>query len=370
MLLEGDKFVHTYPAVGLDRGAISKISVPKKKFLDLYMPSNRRAYIQNENNYSVPLTEHDRSLNVRNLMFVWIRQKGELVGAIRVANKVSGDFTEEDVRPLAILANNISVAMENAALYDDLRRQMKELQDAQQQLVQAAKLVAIGELASNVAHELNNPLTTVLGYTELMKEEEDINGIMKDLDVIEKESLRARDIVRQLLEFARRRDMNINKLNLNRIIKEVIDLIFIQKRHAGVRRKLDLGDIPPINGDENQLKQVFVNLINNAIYAMRNQGMLTIRTHFKNGQVYIEISDTGEGIPPEYLPRIFEPFFSTKKEKGTGIGLSVSYKIIQGHNGTIDVESEPGKGTTFIIVLPPQGNQAQPEEIPSITQTA
>jgi len=370
MLLEGDCFIHTYPAVGLDRNAIEKISVPKKRFLDLYMPSNRRAYIQNESNSSVSLSEHDRSLNVRNLMFVWIRQKGELVGAIRVANKVSGDFTEEDVRPLAILANNISVAMENAALYDDLRRQMKELQDAQQQLVQAAKLVAIGELASNVAHELNNPLTTVLGYTELMKEEEDMVGIMKDLDVIEKESLRARDIVRQLLEFARRRDLKINELNLNDIIRDVIELIFIQKRHAGIKRKLDLGDIPPINGDENQLKQVFVNLINNAIYAMKSKGTLSIRTHNENGLIYATISDTGEGIPPEYLPRIFEPFFSTKKEKGTGIGLSVSFKIIQSHNGTIDVESEPGKGTTFIIALPPEGSQVEKEENPSKLQTA
>jgi signal transduction histidine kinase/HAMP domain-containing protein len=362
MLLEDTRFVHMYPAVGLDRDAVRSISIPKADLLELYVPSNRRAFIMNRNDGSSPFPDIDFPLGVKNILLVWIRQKGELVGAIRVANKTGNDFTEEDVRPLAILANNISVALENAALYDDLRRQMQEIQDAQQQLVQAAKLVAIGELASNVAHELNNPLTTVLGYTELIKEEENIDDILKDLDVIEKESLRAREIVRQLLEFSRRRDLRVRELDLNKILTDVIDLIFIQKRHANINRELDLKEIPLIHGDENQLKQVFVNIINNAIFAMGSKGSLKISTFYEEGHVYAKISDTGAGIPKEHLPRIFEPFFSTKKEKGTGIGLSVSYKIIQGHNGNIEVASEEGKGTTFTIILPEKGKDHMSEK--------
>ncbi|MEJ2254249.1 MAG: ATP-binding protein [Nitrospirota bacterium] len=292
------------------------------------------------------------NLEVKNLMLVWVRQKEELVGAIRVANKQSGPFTEEDIRPLAILTNNLSVAMENARLYDDLRRQMQELQDAQEQLIQASKLVAIGELASNVAHELNNPLTSVLGYAELIKEEKDFQGVLRDIDVIERESLRAREIVRQLLEFARKRSLTMEELDINRVLKDVIELVHIQIRDNHIDVCQDYQAAVPIKGDKNQLKQVLINLTNNAIFAMEKHGVLGISTWSDPTHVYVKVSDTGVGIPPGIRSRIFDPFFSTKKEKGTGIGLSISYKIVQSHGGRIEVESEESKGSAFTIVLP------------------
>lgn len=351
MLLEGDNMVLQRPSIGFDTDS-GPIKIPKDEVMQLYLPSNRRAFIYNGTSDPPPFADMEWDINIRNMMLIWIRRKGELAGVINVVNKRSGEFSEEDVHPLAILANNVSVALENARLYDDLRRQMQELQDAQDQLVQATKLVAIGELASNVAHEINNPLTSILGYAELIKEEKDLGTILKDIDVIEKESLRARDIVHQLLEFSRKRSLTITEIDLNKVIKEVIELVSLRIRESKIEIVERYGNITTIEGDDNQIKQVFLNIINNAVYAMGLEGTLDVYTYTKDNQVYATISDTGEGIPKELQSRIFEPFFSTKQDKGTGIGLSISYTIIQGHDGHIDVQSEQGKGSKFTVMLP------------------
>ncbi len=352
MLPEGEDFVHMSPAVGLTEDAIALLRVPAEKILDRYRHTKRRAMVINNGIEASPTAEADITLGVKNIMLVWVRHKGDLIGVIRVANKKTGEFTEEDVHPLAILANNLSVALENAKLYEDLRRQMWELKNAQEQLVQAAKLVAIGELASNVAHEINNPLTSILGYAELIKEETDIESIMKDVEIIENDSLRARDIVHQLLEFSRKRSLEMKRININGLLTEVIGLVSLQLKDTQIVISEDFADIPAIEGDPNQLKQVFLNIINNATFAMQNEGTLGIATSIKDSTIHISVSDTGRGIPREVISRVFEPFFSTKKEKGTGIGLSVSYKIIQSHNGRIEVESQEGKGSTFTVILP------------------
>jgi len=352
MLPEGDEFLHMAPAVGLDDAAISSLRAPLEKVQELYQSTKRRALVLNDGIEESPTVAADTQLGVKNVMFVWVRHKGDLIGAIRVANKKNGGFTEEDVNPLAILANNLSVALENAKLYEDLRLQMQELRSAQEQLIQAAKLVAIGELASNVAHEINNPLTSILGYAELIKEETELGSIMRDVEVIESESLRARDIVHQLLEFSRERPVEMKRIEINDILKEVIGLVQLQLKDTHIVVNEDFGTIPTTQGDPNQLKQVFLNIINNATFAMQKEGTLDIITRVVGSNINIAISDTGKGIPKEVATRIFEPFFSTKQEKGTGIGLSVSFKIIQSHNGHITVDSEEGKGSTFTIILP------------------
>jgi signal transduction histidine kinase/HAMP domain-containing protein len=348
---EGD-FAHMEKAVGVSPETAARMNVKGRVFDDLYAGTKRRALVLNENLELSPTYEMDKDLGVRNIMFVWVRQKRKLLGAIRVANKREGNFTEEDFRLLAILSNNFSVALENWNLYEDIRRQMNELKDAQEQLIQAAKLVAIGELASNVAHEINNPLTSILGYAELMKEEQDPANILKDVEIIERESLRAREIVLQLLEFSKKKPLELKVLDINRLVQNVLELTAIQFKGSGIGVEKDYGQIPLIRGDENQLKQVFLNIINNALYSMEGRGLLGIKTYVAGEMVNIEISDTGKGIPKEILPRIFEPFFTTKKEKGTGLGLSISYKIVQSHNGRIEVESEEMRGSRFIVRLP------------------
>ncbi|MBI4691759.1 MAG: HAMP domain-containing protein [Nitrospirae bacterium] len=354
ILLDKDNelFSHRFPAFGLNPERMADIKIPKEEFVNIYLSSNRRPLLFNDNTGKLPMSDMDKSLGARNSMFVWIRQKGELIGAIRAANKKSGDFTEEDARMLGILANNVSVALENAKLYENLKKQMAELKEAQEQLVQAAKLAAIGELASNIAHEINNPLTSILGYSELIKEEADIHNIMRDIEVIEKESLRARDIVHQLLEFSKKRPLEIKEININNIISEVLSLVSVPLKDSNINITGNYDDVPTIEGDANQLKQVFLNIINNAIFAMPGGGTLAVATRSEKENVYVEISDMGKGIPHEILQRIFEPFFTTKQDKGTGLGLSISYKIIQSHHGSIDVESEEGKGSKFTIVLP------------------
>jgi len=354
ILFDKDKelFTHRFPAFGLEPEQAINIKIPQDNFIDIYRSSNRRPLILNNNTATLPLGDIDRNLGIRNLMFIWIRQKGELMGAIRVANKKSGDFTEEDARILGILANNVSVALENAKLYENLKKQMVELKETQEQLIQAAKLAAIGELASNIAHEINNPLTSILGYSELIKEETEINNIMRDIEVIEKESLRARDIVHQLLEFSRKRPLEIKEININDIMSEVLALASVPLKDSNINISKYFDDITLIEGDANQLKQVFLNIINNAIFAMQDGGTLNVATRMGRDNVYIEISDTGKGIPKEILQRIFEPFFTTKQDKGTGLGLSISYKIIQSHQGRIEVESEVGRGSKFTVVLP------------------
>ena len=252
----------------------------------------------------------------------------------------------------------VSVAMENAQLSRHLQDQMIELRETHEQLVQSAKLAAIGELASNIAHEINNPLTSIIGFTEILKDEEDVAAIKSRLDIIEKESLRARDIVRQLLQFARKRDLELVEIDVNDVVKEVTPLVEAGVKSSGVTLRADFGELPKTIGDPNQLKQVVINIVTNALSAMTAGGALSIRTARLGEYIVMDFSDTGPGIPKTVLPHIFEPFFTTKKEKGTGLGLSISYRIIQDHGGRIDVESSEGEGATFSIRLPVRSSLA------------
>ncbi|MDA8092109.1 MAG: ATP-binding protein [Nitrospiraceae bacterium] len=348
----GDFFSHMYPACGIPEETIYSMRIKAPVIEDLYNSSNGRALILNDDVQGSPTSAIDAQLGVRNVMFVWVGHKGRPIGAMRVANKKTGDFTEEDARLLAILGNNFSAALENVRLWESLKLQMKELKNTQEQLVQAAKFAAIGELASNVAHEINNPLTSILGYAQLMREDEDMNNIRRDLDIIEKESLRARDIVNSLLEFARKKPLKMGLVDINKVLESVIELIGVQTKDSRIRIAADWGNIPPIKGDEDQLKQVFLNLASNAVFAMGKSGTLGIKTFVLGDFVNIQVTDTGKGIPEELMGRIFEPFFTTKNEKGTGLGLSISYKIVQSHNGLFEVESAAGMGSRFTVKLP------------------
>jgi two-component system NtrC family sensor kinase len=331
--------------------------------MKLYFSNNRKPLIINGPQLeALPPELIGTGPGIRNILLGWVRLRGELFGVIRLANKKNGDFSEESARLIGIISNNVSVAIENARLYEDLRAQMRELKETQEQLLQSAKLAAIGELAANVAHEINNPLTCIMGYSELIREETNLENIMKDVEVIEKESARARGIVQQLLEFARRRPIELMEVDINSLISEAVSLIGVQLRDERISIREDFSPLPLIKGDPNQLKQVLLNIINNAVHALAGidgydgvtgrQKEIQIRTGKNEASVYVEIADNGHGISSDVLPKIFEPFFTTKREKGTGLGLSITYKIIQSHKGRIDVKSERGKGAKFTITLP------------------
>ncbi len=244
---------------------------------------------------------------------------------------------------------------------DALAEREEQLKTATgKQLHRSEKLASLGRLAAGVAHEINNPLTGVLTFAHLMKEKPNMDGQdLQDLDLIIHETTRAAEIVRGLLDFARERAVIKEPLNLNEVIVRTIRLIRNQKLFERIVIDEDLAnDLPDIEGDMNQLQQVLLNLSLNACEAMPTGGTLTIRTRSEERGVMVALADTGCGIKPEHLEHVFEPFFTTKPVgKGTGLGLSVSYGIVQQHGGTIELDSEPGRGTTFSLVFPALGRE-------------
>jgi two-component system NtrC family sensor kinase len=233
-------------------------------------------------------------------------------------------------------------------------RKLKE--QTEMQMAQSEKLASLGRLASGIAHEINNPLTGVLSYSTVLYEEMKDPGYRADMKVIIDETLRCREIVKGILDFARETKIDKRLGNINKIIIELFSILEKHITFQNIRIKKDLAEnLPEFNIDANQIKQVLNNLAVNAADAMHDGGELTVSTRYDGvkGNVIVKVSDTGIGIKEEDLSKIYDPFFTTKETgKGTGLGLSVTYSIIQRHNGTIRVESTVGKGTTFTIEFP------------------
>ena len=221
--------------------------------------------------------------------------------------------------------------------------------------MQADKLSSIGLLAAGVAHEVNTPLAVISTYAQMLAKQipgEDQKS--KLLEKIAKQTFRASEIVNSLLNFSRTSPTEFVDVDLNRVIRETLTLIEHQLKKASVEVKLSLEQgLPPVKGNSGKLQQIFLNLFLNARDAMEAGGLLAVRTWSDDGFCRIDVSDTGQGIAPEHLPRIYDPFFTTKSaRKGTGLGLSVTYGIIREHAGSIEVESQPGAGTRFHVELP------------------
>jgi two-component system NtrC family sensor kinase len=249
-------------------------------------------------------------------------------------------------------------------LANSFNEMTKKLSEAQRQVYQSQKLAAVGQLAAGVAHEINNPLTGVLSYGSfLLKRAEDKPEFKADLEVIVRETKRCREIVKGLLDFARQSPPEKHACDVTEIVERAVLIVQTQlaAHRVELQKKLRT-DLPKILADANQLQQVIVNLLLNANDAIgKGGGTITLATNFEmNGGstqtqatgVEISVSDTGCGIPAADLQRIFDPFFSTKGPKGTGLGLAVAWGIIEKHNGRIEVESEVGRGTAFRVLLP------------------
>ncbi len=246
-------------------------------------------------------------------------------------------------------------------------RDISELEQAEvenkkitQQLMQSEKMAAMGQLASGVAHEINNPLGVILGFAQGMKNRvKENDAFFLPVQSIEREAKRCRELVRELLAFARLDKLESKVCDLNGVIKDALSIVETQTKVRGVELVQNFSaEIPCLSVNSNQIQQVIINLCNNAIDAMDNGGTLTVTTRTPpsdNGDRFVEISvaDTGVGIPQKRLSRIFEPFYTTKEVgKGTGLGLSLVYEIVNRHGGMIDVHSELGKGTDFVVMIP------------------
>ena len=235
----------------------------------------------------------------------------------------------------------------------ELQKSHQELEQAQYQLIRTEKLAALGQLAAGVAHEINNPLGTITIYAHiLLKSMEADDPRRDDIALIISEASRTKDIVQGLLSFARETKLKPGDANINEILEDTLGLLVNQSLFQNIKiKKAFYQDLPTIFADATQIKQVFLNIILNAAQAMEGKGDIAVTTWKDKGDIKIKIRDTGPGIPPEHVGKLFNPFFTTK-EKGTGLGLAISYGIIERHSGKIDVETELGKGSTFTISLP------------------
>jgi signal transduction histidine kinase len=245
------------------------------------------------------------------------------------------------------------------AIEIELNARIEAQRSAENRLIQAAKLAAVGEMAAGIALELNNPLTTVTGFSELVLEELPQDSIYRsELEMVSREARRASDVVRRLLDFSRQGERTRIRADLNEVVNDVIALTrhLIQTNSVNLILKLGEG-LPWISIDHNQMKQVLLNLIHNALQAMPKGGELLVSTNTAQrddrGWVIMAVKDSGVGILPADQDRVFEPFFTTKGDRGgTGLGLSVTYGIVTDHGGTIEISSEPNKGSTFAVWLP------------------
>ena len=300
--------------------------------------------------------------DIRSTMSAPVRDKNTLLGILHIDTAgFRTVYNQDDLELLRAICNQSAVALENARLYDDLRAAHEALQENQQQLIESEKLSALGQLASGVAHEINNPMTSILGYTELVAEmlnqpeiaPDDQAACKEYLDIIESEAHRCGAITQTLLQFGRKRPSVVQPTCINEVLVRTLE---VARFHLGnsieVITRL-APDIPEISADPHQLQQVFLNLIINARDAMDSHGALTIESTSGPQNIRVNITDTGSGMSREQLEQIFTPLYTTKAEgKGTGLGLSVSQEIIEKHHGDISVESVVGKGTTFIVGLP------------------
>jgi two-component system NtrC family sensor kinase len=293
------------------------------------------------------------AISSRNFVIVPLLVRGQGIGIYLIhTEKPQPEFSNQDLQLLSVLANQAAAGVENWRTYKQLLRANEELKASQAQMVQAAKMAAIGELAAGVAHEIKNPLQVLLLHLELVEKGRPVPNWT---EMFSKQVRRLGDITRRLMDFARNasEEVKMEPVPLKKVIEETTAMVHHEFVGSGITFALNLpDDLPPVAGNANYLQQVFLNLLLNARDAMPKGGGISISTALTGYHIIISFSDTGTGIEKDVLEKIFRPFFTTKGDKGTGLGLAVCHKIIGQHKGEIRVESEVGKGTTFTIYLP------------------
>ncbi len=304
--------------------------------------------------------DQQTGLTTRSVVAVPLRFRGAVWGVVEAINKVGGAFSEGDVGLLEALARSAAIALVNAQSYQAERELRKLVEQSRVQLAQSEKLAATGRLAATLAHEVNNPLQAIYNCLQMLRnfqlEPEEQHEY---LQIAVEEVERLTSTVRRVLDLTRHPRQEMRPAQLNQVMERVLTLTgkYLQHRHIALQQDL-ASDLPPTLALPDELVQVFLNLVLNAADAMAEGGVLRVTSRLAgDGRLAVAFSDTGSGIPPEHLHRIFEPFFSTK-EGGTGMGLNISSDVIKQHGGEITVESQVGQGTTFTVWLPVVTRQA------------
>lgn len=277
-----------------------------------------------------------------------------LAGLFLLSDKVSRrEFSADEMEFLSALGNQISVAIENARLYEAEKAANEQLWEAQRQLVQSERMAALGEMSAKIAHEVNNPLGIIKNYLLLMSRAgKDNSTVLEYTDIVSQEIDRIAAIVRELREFQRPLRSEMQPVDIRQVLEGTLSLLErqFQASHIEVIREFVDGDLL-VKGSGDSLKQVFLNLMLNARAAMQDGGRMTIKMFRESGKLHLSFLDTGGGIKEEIIPMIFEPFFTTKGDSGSGLGLSICQGIIKSHKGSITFRNV-GAGGCFDITLP------------------
>jgi len=308
-----------------------------------------------------PLVGHP---DVRSAVVVPLMAEGSLLGVLVSGRKEPNAFNRKEIAFLEGLSKHVALAVRQAQLHQNLQAAYDDLRQSQRTMMRQERLRALGEMASGIAHDINNAISPVPLYTSLIAREADLDDqVASYLHTIETAVSDVEGTVGRMREFYREREEeNLVRVALNRAVREAMELTrprwrdVPQERGVTIHLEIDLAeDLPPVAGAEGEIRQAVTNLILNAVDAMPNGGTLALRTRAAIGppdRVIVEVSDTGIGMDEEILSRCFEPFFSTKGERGSGMGLAMVYGTMQRHGGDVQVESAPGEGTTMRLLFP------------------
>ena len=341
------EYARTFPAVAVKPELLHHIKAVHANFLSvqgLPLPAIFR--------------EAQRKEELLSAYVVVLWSKDRVIGGLTVGSRTPKEFSPADINLLIAVGSQLASAIERSTLYEEARQAYENLRRAQEQLLHSEKMAAVGQLISGVAHELNNPLTAILGYSQLLTSSGQMGPQgLEYSDKLYKQAQRTHRIVQNLLSFARQHKPERVLVQLNLILEETLALRDYDLRMNHIRVHLELApDLPPTSADPHQLQQVFLNMVNNAVDAMlehSSEGDLWVRTSANGDRLLIEFTDSGPGVKD--ASRVFDPFYTTKPVgKGTGLGLSICYGIITEHGGSIRVRNVPPRGASFTIEVPHQ----------------
>jgi PAS domain S-box-containing protein len=355
------EFARTFPVVALPTGLLQQLRATHATFLSvqgLHLPP--------------VVQELQKREGIQSAYVVTLWAKEKIIGGLVVGCRRVREFSVADISLLTAVGNQVASAVDHSRLYEETRQAYENLRRTQEQLVHSEKLAAVGQLISGVAHELNNPLTAILGYSQLLSSSGEVGPqALGYTEKLYKQAMRTHRIVQNLLSFARQHKPERIAVRMNSVLEDTLALRDYDLRMSHIRLHLDLAnDLPEIPADPHQLQQVFLNLVNNAVDAILEKGTegdLWVRTGTEGSRLFVEFEDNGSGVKDP--TRVFDPFYTTKPVgKGTGLGLSICYGIISEHGGNIQVKNLPERGANFRIELPVYSNrveQRQKESGPS-----
>ncbi|MEJ2221389.1 MAG: ATP-binding protein [Desulfobacterales bacterium] len=337
-------------AHGLGEIYLNKGPVTSEKILTDEIRQNQVLIINDI--WKAPRVEYPQEAwdeGIRMMLDIPLTVADQMIGLLRIYLAEKRDFSDDELSFMVSIGEQCACAINKARLIENQKARYDHL------VIHTEKMSALGRMAAGIAHEINNPLAGILLFSSNLSKKVPQNGPLKEgLDVIIRETVRCKSIIQELLEFSRDREPQKDMTNPNTILEKALKILGNEFRLHHIQIEKHLSDeMRETLLDENQIEQVFVNLLINAVQAIEEKGVITVTSRMDQGRekALIEVADTGSGIPEENIAQIFEPFFSTKP-KGTGLGLAVSYAIVKNHQGDINAFSKPGEGTRFVLEFP------------------